>query len=75
MSSCVDLTNSIYQNNSSTLEQCTTYVVMTSTEYNNIQSEAFNLDAYDLGFEGVITMFVAGIGIGAVIGLITKIRR
>ncbi|PHR84510.1 MAG: hypothetical protein COA59_06030 [Colwellia sp.] len=75
MSSCVDLTNSIYQNNGSTLEQCTTYVVMTSTEYNNIQSEIFNLDAYNVGFEGVITMFVAGIGIGAVIGLITKIRR
>lgn len=73
--SCVSLSDDTYTNNASTLEQCTEYVVMTYQNYNSMQLEKFNPEAYGFGFEGVIRMFIAGIGIGAVLAMIFKIRR
>ena len=73
--SCVDLVSSEYVNSANTLEQCSNFIVMTATEYNNIKSEEFSMEAYDYGLEGVVRMFVAGIGIGAILAFLAKLRR
>jgi hypothetical protein len=73
--SCVSLDGQTYLNNGSTLEQCTEYIVMTYQNYHAMELEKFNPDAYDFGFGGVIKMFVVGLGIGSILGMIFKLRR
>lgn len=73
--SCVTLLDDTYSNNASTLEQCTEFIVMTAQNYNSMQLEQFDPTAYDYGFEGVIKMFIAGIGVGAILSMIFKLRR
>jgi len=38
-------------------------------------SEEFDEEMYDAGLEGIIKLFIAGISIGAILGMIFKLRR
>ncbi|MCP4984974.1 MAG: hypothetical protein GY928_02570, partial [Colwellia sp.] len=64
-----------YENNGATIEQCNDFVVMTSTQYNNIKGEVFDPAAYEIGLYGILKFFTAGIGIGAILALVSKLRR
>jgi hypothetical protein len=65
------------------LDGCGLTVVMSGAEYAELKTKAdmtqesyqFDSDMYDLGVEGVIKLFVAGLGIGAILAMLNKIRR
>jgi len=66
-----------------TVDSCTGVILMTAQEYAKLKAESefalesnsFDSEMYDLGIEGVIKLFVAGLGIGAILAMLNKIRR
>jgi len=66
-------------------EQSNGFVTLSSAEYallkqieeqqENNSSEQFNEEMYDVGFEGIIKLFIAGMGIGAILAMLSKLRR
>lgn len=63
-----------------TAVNCTDTVVMTGSEYESLNEQtdsdnAFDSEAFDLGQEAMIKMFIVGFGIGAIIAMLMKLRR
>lgn len=63
-------------------DTCTETGILTSEEFARYRlfeekgyQEQFNYEAYDIGFEGVIKMFVAGMGIGLILAMLNRLRR
>jgi len=57
------------------VSECQDFILMSPNDFNANAEGEFDPLAYDAGFEGVITMFIAGIGIGAILALLNKLRR
>lgn len=77
----------LYTDTGLTPEQCLQqnngFVIADSGEYRDIAEKAqmldgsfaFDSELYDVGLEGLIRMFIVGIGIGAILAIINKLRR
>ena len=75
MSICVEIINGGLVATGAPLASCVDYILMSPNDFNANASGVFDTEAYDIGFEGIIRMFVAGIGIGAILAFLAKLRR
>jgi hypothetical protein len=74
MSICVDFVNGSLIQVMMPVHECTSYLLMSPNDF-NANKDSFNTGAYDVGFEGVIKMFIVGIGVGAILAILSKLRR
>jgi hypothetical protein len=75
MSICVELIAGEFIATGAPIAECAHYILMSPNDFNANAQSTFDPQAYDTGFEGVIRMFIAGIGIGAILAFINKLRR
>lgn len=75
MSICVEIINGQLIATGAPLSSCLDYILMTPNDFNANSSSVFDVQSYDVGFEGIIKMFIAGIGIGAILAFLAKLRR
>ncbi|PAJ71750.1 hypothetical protein CJF42_25030 [Pseudoalteromonas sp. NBT06-2] len=62
-------------NKPESISECQDFILMSPNDFNANAAGQFDPLAYDAGFEGVITMFIAGIGVGAILAILNKLRR
>jgi hypothetical protein len=62
-------------NEPETITDCQDFILMSPNDFNANAQGQFDPLAYDVGFEGVITMFISGVGIGAILAILNKLRR
>ncbi len=75
MSICVQIVSGELIATGAPLATCVDYILMSPNDFNANASSVFDVQSYDIGFEGIIRMFVAGIGIGAILAFLAKLRR
>ena len=76
---------STYINSFEPMSTCETssgmYVIMEDTEYsafiaaNQLDDTQDFTDLYDLGFDGIVEMWVLGLGIGLSLAMLAKLKR
>ena len=76
MSLCIGVDeNGNVVNMPQSVSDCQHYILMSPNDFNANAAGQFDPIAYDVGFEGIVRMFVVGIGIGAICAIINKLRR
>jgi hypothetical protein len=75
MSICVQIVSGELVATGAPLATCVDYILMSPNDFNANASSVFDVQSYDIGFEGIIKMFIAGIGIGAILAFLSKLRR
>ena len=75
MSICVQIVSGELIASGAPLATCVDYILMSPNDFNANASSVFDVQSYDIGFEGIIRMFVAGIGICAILAFLAKLRR
>jgi len=76
MSLCIGIDeNGNVINKPETISECQDFILMSPNDFNANAQGQFDPLAYDVGFEGVITMFISGVGIGAILAILNKLRR
>jgi len=87
MAICVyESTNNIIKNAGELLDGCTGYILLTPEDYTQINETLlgldvatffggnFDADVAGVGFLGVVSLFVTGLGVGLIINMIRKLR-
>jgi len=76
MSLCIAIDeNGNVINKPEAIADCQDFILMSPNDFNANAQGQFDPLAYDTGFEGVITMFITGVGIGAILAILNKLRR
>ncbi len=76
MSLCISIDeNGNVINQPVAIADCQQYILMSPNDFNANAAGQFDQIAYDVGFEGVIRMFIAGLGTGAICAILNKLRR